>query len=146
MANVTQAPALSRLNSFRAALAAKQRQIGFWLVTSDPCLMEVSATAGFGWLSIDSEHIPNGVRTVPAQLQAVAPYRVEPVVQPYSGDPVLIKRLLDIDACMLLVSTVDAAEQAYSLARVVRYLPFGIRSVDSAADRAPRWSVRTDCL
>ena len=131
MTNAMQTPALNRPNSFKAALAAKQRQIGFWLAMSDPYLAEVSATAGFDWLLIDSEHAPNDVRTILAQLQAVAPYRAEPIVRPYSGDPALIKRLLDIGARTLLVPMVDTAEQARDLVRAVRYPPFGIRGVGS---------------
>ena len=51
MTNAMQTPAP---NHFKAALAAQQRQIGFWLSMSDPYLAYVSATAGFVWLLIDS--------------------------------------------------------------------------------------------
>ena len=146
MTNAMQTPALNRPNSFKAALAARQRQIGFWLAMSDPYLAEVSATAGFDWLLIDSEHAPNDVRTILAQLQAVAPYRAEPIVRPYNGDPSLIKRLLDIGARTLLVPMVDTAEEARELVRAVRYPPHGIRGVGSAVGRASRWSARTDYL
>jgi len=146
MTNAMQTPALERPNSFKAALAARQRQIGFWLAMSDPYLAEVSATAGFDWLLIDSEHAPNDVRTILAQLQAVAPYRAEPIVRPYNGDPSLIKRLLDIGARTLLVPMVDTAEEARELVRAVRYPPHGIRGVGSAVGRASRWSARTDYL
>ncbi|CEJ16655.1 probable n terminus of 2, 4-dihydroxyhept-2-ene-1,7-dioic acid aldolase protein [Ralstonia solanacearum IPO1609] len=133
-------------NRFKAALAAGQRQIGFWLAMSDPYLAEVSATAGFDWLLIDSEHAPNDLRSILAQLQAVAPYRAEPIVRPVNGDPALIKRLLDIGARTLLVPMVDTPEQARELVRAVRYPPHGIRGVGSAVGRASRWSARTDYL
>lgn len=133
-------------NRFKTALAAGQRQIGFWLAMSDPYLAEVSATAGFDWLLIDSEHAPNDLRSILAQLQAVAPYRAEPIVRPVNGDPALIKRLLDIGARTLLVPMVDTPEQAGELVRAVRYPPHGIRGVGSAVGRASRWSARTDYL
>ncbi|MFJ1211858.1 4-hydroxy-2-oxoheptanedioate aldolase [Burkholderia pyrrocinia] len=133
-------------NRFKAALAARQRQIGFWLAMSDPYLAEVSATAGFDWLLIDSEHAPNDLRSILAQLQAVAPYRAEPIVRPVNGDPASIKRLLDIGARTLLVPMVDTAEQARALVSAVRYPPHGIRGVGSAVGRASRWSARTDYL
>jgi hypothetical protein len=45
-----------------------------------------------------TEHSPSDPLTVLAQLQAVAPYPVSPVVRPASNDRVLIKRFLDIGA------------------------------------------------
>lgn len=136
----------SALNPFKAALAARRKQVGFWLSMADPYLAEVSATAGFDWLLIDSEHAPNDLRTILSQLQAVAPYPGEPVVRPASGDPVVLKRLLDIGARSLLVPMVDTADEARALVAAVRYPPHGIRGVGSAVGRASRWSLRTDYL
>jgi 4-hydroxy-2-oxoheptanedioate aldolase len=143
MSNETQ---ISALNPFKAALKARQRQIGFWLSMADAYLSEVSATAGFDWLLIDSEHAPNDLRSILAQLQAVAPYRAQAVVRPVNGDPSQIKRLLDIGARNLLVPMIDTAEQARAVVAAVRYPPHGVRGVGSAVGRASRWSARTDYL
>ncbi|MFM0110195.1 4-hydroxy-2-oxoheptanedioate aldolase [Paraburkholderia nemoris] len=137
---------MSALNPFKAALANGQRQIGFWLSMADAYLAEVSATAGFEWLLIDAEHAPNDVRSILAQLQAVAPYSAEAVVRPVNGDPALLKRLLDIGARNLLVPMIDTADQAHACVAAVRYPPHGIRGVGSAVGRASRWSSRTDYL
>ncbi|MFM0262475.1 4-hydroxy-2-oxoheptanedioate aldolase [Paraburkholderia sediminicola] len=137
---------MSALNPFKAALANGQRQIGFWLSMADAYLAEVSATAGFEWLLIDAEHAPNDVRSILAQLQAVAPYSAEAVVRPVNGDPALLKRLLDIGARNLLVPMIDTADQARACVAAVRYPPHGIRGVGSAVGRASRWSSRTDFL
>ncbi|MFM0361359.1 4-hydroxy-2-oxoheptanedioate aldolase [Paraburkholderia sediminicola] len=137
---------MSALNPFKAALANGQRQIGFWLSMADAYLAEVSATAGFEWLLIDAEHAPNDVRSILAQLQAVAPYSAEAVVRPVNGDPALLKRLLDIGARNLLVPMIDTADQACACVAAVRYPPHGIRGVGSAVGRASRWSSRTDYL
>ena len=136
----------SALNPFKAALANGQQQIGFWLSMADAYLAEVSATAGFEWLLIDAEHAPNDVRSILAQLQAVAPYRAEPVVRPVNADPALLKRLLDIGARNLLIPMIDTAEQARACVAAVRYPPHGIRGVGSAVGRASRWSSRSDYL
>jgi 4-hydroxy-2-oxoheptanedioate aldolase len=133
-------------NSFKAALAAKRQQIGLWLSMADPYLAEVSATAGFDWLLIDGEHAPNDLRSTLAALQAVAPYRAQPVVRAVSGEVPLIKRLLDVGAQNLLIPMVDTAEQAKALVAATRYPPHGIRGVGSAVGRASRWSARTDYL
>ncbi|SOE99238.1 2,4-dihydroxyhept-2-enedioate aldolase [Burkholderia sp. OK233] len=140
------ATSMSTLNPFKAALANGQRQIGFWLSMADAYLAEVSATAGFEWLLIDAEHAPNDVRSILAQLQAVAPYSAEAVVRPVNGDPALLKRLLDIGARNLLVPMIDTADEARACVAAVRYPPHGIRGVGSAVGRASRWSSRTDYL
>jgi 4-hydroxy-2-oxoheptanedioate aldolase len=133
-------------NSFKAALTAKQAQVGFWLSMADPYLAEVSATAGFDWLLIDGEHAPNDLRSTLAALQAIAPYRSQPVVRLVSGEVYLIKQMLDIGAHNLLVPMVDTAEQARALVAATQYPPLGIRGVGSAVGRASGWSARGDYL
>ncbi len=133
-------------NPFKAALAAKNAQVGLWLSMADPYLAEVSATAGFDWLLIDGEHAPNDLRSTLAALQAVASYRAQPVVRAVNGDVALIKQLLDIGVQNLLVPMVDTAEQAASIVSATRYPPLGIRGVGSAVGRASRWSARGDYL
>ncbi|MBI0329872.1 4-hydroxy-2-oxoheptanedioate aldolase [Burkholderia plantarii] len=134
------------LNRFKAALAAHRRQIGFWVSMAEPYLAEVTATGGFDWLLIDGEHAPNDVRSIVAQLQAVAPYRAEAVVRPVEGNTALIKQLLDAGARTLLVPMVETAEQARELVSAVRYPPRGVRGVGSAVARASRWNLRADYL
>ena len=131
-------------NPFKAALAAKKAQVGLWLSMADPYLAEVSATAGFDWLLVDGEHAPNDLRSTLAALQAVAPYRSQPVVRAVAGEVALVKQLLDIGAQNLLVPMVDTAEQARALVSATRYPPLGIRGVGSAVGRASRWSARAD--
>ena len=133
-------------NPFKAALAARQAQIGLWLSMASPYLSEVAATASFDWLLIDGEHAPNDVQSTLAQLQAVAPYRAQPVVRAVAGQVPLVKQLLDIGAKNLLIPMVDTAEQAREMVSAVRYPPLGIRGVGSAVGRASLWSARTDYL
>ena len=133
-------------NVFKAQLKAGQPQIGLWLSMADPYLAETSATAGFDWMLVDGEHAPNDVRSTLATLQAVAPYRAQPVVRAVNGDVHRIKQLLDIGAQTLLIPMIDTAEQARLVVDATRYPPLGIRGVGSAVGRASRWSGRTDYL
>jgi 4-hydroxy-2-oxoheptanedioate aldolase len=133
-------------NTFKAALARGDKQIGLWLSLAQPYTAEVCATAGFQWLLIDGEHAPNDVRSILAQLQAVAPYAAQPVVRAVEGQPALIKQLLDIGAQTLLIPMVDTAEQAAALVAATRYPPQGMRGVGSAVARVSRWSQRSNYL
>jgi 4-hydroxy-2-oxoheptanedioate aldolase len=136
-------PLSDRASRWRAALAGQRPVTGMWVASGSPVCAEICAGAGLDWLLIDSEHAPNDLRSILAQLQAVAPYPVTPVVRPPAGDPVLIKQLLDVGAEVLLIPMVESAAQAQALVAATRYPPHGIRGVGSALARASRWN-RTD--
>jgi 4-hydroxy-2-oxoheptanedioate aldolase len=133
-------------NPFKASLAKGEAQIGLWLSLAEPYTAEICATAGFDWLLLDGEHAPNDVRSLLAQLQAVAPYPANAVVRVVNGDTALIKQVLDIGAQTILVPMVDTPEQAAAAAAATRYPPLGVRGVGSAVARVSRWAARTNYL
>jgi len=128
------------MNSFKAAIARHETQIGLWLALGDAYSGEICACAGFDWVVIDGEHGPNDVRSILAQLQTLAAYPVHPVVRPPVGDVALIKQMLDIGAQNLLIPMVETAEQARTLVSAVQYPPRGVRGVGAALVRASRWN------
>jgi 4-hydroxy-2-oxoheptanedioate aldolase len=127
-------------NPFKAALAAGQLQIGLWAALANPYTTEICAGAGFDWLLLDSEHAPNDLRSLLAELQAMAPYATAPVVRPRTGDVHLVKQILDIGAQNLLVPMIETAAEAALMVQAVRYPPHGVRGVGSALARASRWN------
>lgn len=127
-------------NTFKQALAAQRMQVGLFLGLANPFSAEVLAGSGFDFLLIDAEHGPNDVRSVQAQLQAIAAYPVATLVRPPNHDPALIKQLLGIGAQTLLVPMVDSAAQAAALVSAMRYPPLGIRGVGTALERGARWN------
>ncbi len=131
-------------NPFKVAIAARQRQIGLWLSMANSYAAEICANAGFDWVLIDGEHAPNDLRTILAQLQALAGYPVHAVVRPPVGETYIIKQLLDIGVRSLLVPMVDTAEQARQLVAAVRYPPQGIRGVGARMSRASSFGYRGD--
>lgn len=126
-------------NSFKQALSQGKAQIGLWQSLPDPYCAEVSGGAGFDWLLLDGEHAPNDLRTVLAQLQALEPYPVHPVVRPSIGAVHYIKQYLDLGVQTLLIPMVDTAEQAREIVAAVQYPPGGVRGVGSVLARASRW-------
>jgi 4-hydroxy-2-oxoheptanedioate aldolase len=130
-----------KTNTFKAALKSSGRaQIGLWLGLANAVCAEICAGAGFDWLMIDAEHAPNDIRSILAQLQAIAPYPVHPVVRPVAGDAQLIMRLLDLGVQTLLIPMVETAEQARHLVAAMRYPPVGIRGVGTTLARASQWN------
>jgi 4-hydroxy-2-oxoheptanedioate aldolase len=130
---------------WRERLAAGP-QVGMWIASGNPYVAEICAGGGLDWLLIDSEHAPNDLRSILPQLQAVAAYPVTAVVRPPSGDPVVIKQLLDAGVEQLLVPMVESGDEARALVAAVRYPPNGIRGVGSALARASRWNRVPDYL
>lgn len=128
------------INPFKQALRDGIPQFGLWVALADAYVAEVLATTGYDWLLLDGEHAPNDLRSLLAQLQAVAPYPVHPIVRPPVGDTALIKQLLDIGVQTLLIPMVESAEAATRLVAAARYPPRGVRGVGSALARSSRWS------
>jgi 4-hydroxy-2-oxoheptanedioate aldolase len=126
-------------NSFKRALRAGKPQIGLWVGMVDPNIAELLAGVGFDWLCLDAEHSPNDVRTVLAQLQAIAPYPVQAVVRPVHGASELIKQYLDLGVQTILVPMIETPDQAARVVAGTRYPTRGHRGVASATTRASRW-------
>ncbi len=133
-------------NLFKKALARRKPLLGLWLALAEPYCAELAATCGFDWLLIDAEHGPNDLRSVLAQLQAVAPHPSHPVVRLPVGDAALIKQYLDIGAQTLLIPMVESAQQARDLVAATRYPPAGIRGVGAALARASSFASRSNYL
>jgi 4-hydroxy-2-oxoheptanedioate aldolase len=129
-------------NRFKQSIAASKVQIGLWVSLADSYAIEIVAAAGFDWLLIDGEHAPNDLRSVLAQMQAVAAYPPHPVVRLPVGDAVLIKQYLDLGAQSLLIPMVETGEQAWQLVSATQYPPRGTRGVATA--RASQWGAVTD--
>lgn len=133
-------------NPFKQALAQGRLQLGCWLGMADPYIAEISAGAGFDWLLIDSEHAPNDLRSIVAQLQVIAARQSHAVVRPPIGEAWIIKQLLDAGAQSLLIPMVESADQARALVDAVTYPPHGVRGVGSALARASDFAAITDYL
>ncbi len=141
------------VNTFKQALQNQRPQFGLWLALADPYCAEILAGAGFDWLLIDGEHAPNDVRSVLAQLQAIASASSardgpgsHPVVRVPVGETALIKQYLDLGVQTLLVPMVVTAAQAAQLASAMRYPPAGVRGMGSALARSSRWQAYPDYI
>ncbi|MFW6345297.1 MAG: aldolase/citrate lyase family protein [Halomonas sp.] len=126
-------------NAFKRRQLAGDPQTGIWLGLASPYAAELAATAGFDWLLLDGEHVPNDLASLLAQLQAIAPYASAPVVRPPQGDTVLLKQYLDIGVQNFLIPMVESADQARELVAATRYPPHGVRGMGSLLARASRW-------
>jgi 2-keto-3-deoxy-L-rhamnonate aldolase RhmA len=125
-------------NTFKHAITAGQLQIGLWSSLCSNIVAEVIGAAGFDWIVLDSEHSPNEIPNLMAQMQAMQGGTATPVVRPAWNDAVLAKRALDIGAQTLLFPYVQNAEEAKRAVASTLYPPQGIRGV-AVATRAGRY-------
>lgn len=123
-------------NGFKAAIAARQPQVGLWLALGDAYSAELAASCGYDWYVIDCEHSPNTILTVVSQLQALKGCGGEPVVRIPVGDFGFLKQVTDAGCRTVLAPMVESADQARDLAEAMRYPPAGRRGVGSALARA----------
>lgn len=131
-------------NPFKAALAAKQPQIGLWVTSAEASMTELITTADFDWLVIDSEHAPNDLRSLRDHLMVVEPTPAQAVVRVPFGEAWMIKQVLDAGAQTILVPMVDTAEHATEMARAMRYPPEGIRGMGASGGRASHFGKIAD--
>lgn len=124
------------MTSFKQRLREGRPLIGLWQALANNYTADICARAGFDWLLFDGEHAPNTPQTLLGQLQAVAPFPLEPIARVPSADPVHIKQYLDLGFTTLLVPMIDTAAQAEAAVAACRYPPEGIRGVASATARA----------
>ena len=96
-------------NAFKHAIAAGKLQIGLWCSLCSAIAADIVRDCGFDWLLLDSEHSPNDIPGLLAQLQAVdGGGTATPIIRPAWNDTVMIKRCLDIGAQALLVPYVQS--------------------------------------
>jgi 4-hydroxy-2-oxoheptanedioate aldolase len=134
-------------NAFKQALAEGKPQIGLWLGLADSYAAEIMGGVGYDWLLIDTEHVPNDLRSSLAQMQGIASAAMavpgsvnsHPVVRLPVSDATLVKQYLDIGAQTLLLPMIDTAEQAADAVRFMRYPPEGVRGMGSGISRSSRW-------
>lgn len=132
------------INTFKQALERGETQIGLFVGLGHGYGAELLGSSGFDWLLIDGEHGPNDLRSIIAQMQALAPHPERLVVRTADHNPAAIKQLLDGGAQTLMVPMVESAAQAHALVRAMRYPPHGIRGVGTAMARAAHWNAVSD--
>lgn len=132
-------------NAFKHAIAAGKLQIGLWCSLCSTITADIVSDSGFDWLLLDTEHSPNELPDILAQLQTVRGGTASPIVRAAWNDAVLIKRILDIGAPSLLIPFVQTAEEARRAVAATRYPPDGIRGI-TGSGRASRYGRVTDYL
>lgn len=131
-------------NAFKRALAARERQLGFWLSLNSLAATEIAAGMGFDWVLLDMEHSPYDLESVEQHLLAARHGgTAEFVVRLPTNDPVLVKRLLDAGVRSLMFPFVQTLAEAQLAVAATRFPPAGIRGF-SGVSRSSRFGLQHD--
>ncbi|MGB0785045.1 MAG: HpcH/HpaI aldolase family protein [Alphaproteobacteria bacterium] len=116
-----------KINQFKRAIKAGQKQVGLWVSNPDPLNTEIVAGAGYDWAVCDMEHAPNSYAQVGRQLQAFAGSETTPLVRPIWNDPLEVKQLMDLGAPGIIFPMVQSVNEAEAAVASTQYPPKGIR-------------------
>lgn len=112
-------------NAFRERLAAGGSAIGAVAKVPSPTLVEVYGDVGLDFVFLDYEHAGAGSPTDTAELEdlvrAAELAGIEPLVRLPTGEPSLVREVLETGARNVLVPRVRTAEDARRAVRAARY-------------------------
>lgn len=107
----------------------KQLTLGSWVTIPNQAVIEIMATAGFDWLTIDIEHSAVNIESVQNLIGFIQGKGIKAFVRVYGNDEVIIKRVLDAGADGIIVPMIKSKQEAQELVNHVYYPPLGKRGV-----------------
>lgn len=102
---------------------------GIFITSTDPCLTEVAAVAGFDFVVIDSEHGPLNPTDAMNHVRAAESKGITPVCRATNAENTTILRLLDIGAHGIQVPQVNDVATAQQVVSAAKYYPAGSRGM-----------------
>ncbi|MEX6686007.1 aldolase/citrate lyase family protein [Danxiaibacter flavus] len=128
--------------SLKKKLQNRQLTIGSWLTIPHQSVVEIMATAGFEWLTLDLEHAAIDISQVMNLTAIIQGKGMKALARVSKNEEVIIKRVLDAGVDGVIVPTVKNAEEAKMAVEFVKYPPVGKRGV--GLNRAQNYGIAFD--
>lgn len=116
----------------KQSLKNNELTIGSWITMGHNSIVEIMATAGFDWLTIDMEHSAITLDIAQNLIAAIKANKMDALVRVGKNDELIIKQIMDAGADGVVVPMVNTKEDAEKAVESVRYPPQGIRGVGLA--------------
>ena len=113
--------------------------IGSWITFNHQSIVEIMATAGFDWLTIDMEHSVIDIMDAQNLIGHIQGKGLKALVRVGKNEEVIIKRVMDAGADGVIIPMVNSKEAAEKAVSYVRYPPDGQRGVGLA--RAQKYGI-----
>lgn len=110
-------------------LSNNEVTLGSWLTIPHRAVIEILATAGFEWLTIDMEHAPISIETIAELIAHIQGNGMQALVRVSKNEEVAIKRVLDSGADGVIIPMIKNREEAQKAINYVKYPPQGKRGV-----------------
>lgn len=116
-------------SNLKNKLRQNQLTLGSWVTIGHQAVIEILASAGFEWLTLDMEHSPINIETAYNLIGHIQGNGMQALVRVSKNEEVVIKRVMDCGADGVIVPMVKNAEEARQAVNFVKYPPFGKRGV-----------------
>jgi 2-keto-3-deoxy-L-rhamnonate aldolase RhmA len=115
---------MDRTNGLRAALESDRPALGAKVSTFSPAVIEVYGGIGLDYAWLDLEHAgptPFDSQTIAEFSRAGEVAGIDPLVRLPSGDPHLVRKVLDAGIRSVLIPRVETAEEVREAVRAARF-------------------------
>lgn len=108
-------------NQLKKKLRDKEVTIGSWVTIGNQAIIEILASAGFEWLTIDLEHTVIDMEMTQILIAFIQANNMAALVRVSKNEEVIIKRVLDAGANGVIVPMVCSGEDARKAVEFVKY-------------------------
>ena len=128
--------------SLKQKLKNNELTLGSWVTIGHQSVIEIMASAGFEWLTIDLEHSVIELAVAQNLIGHIQAAGMKALVRVGKNEEVVIKRIMDAGADGIIVPMVNSREDAEQAVRFAKYPPIGKRGVGLA--RAQKYGTGFD--
>lgn len=125
--------------TLKQKLQNNQLTIGSWLTIGHQSVVEIMASAGFEWLTIDLEHSAINIETCRNLIGHIQGNGMKALVRVSKNEEVIIKQVMDAGADGVVVPMVKSRAEAEQAVSFVKYPPVGNRGV--GLSRAQKYGI-----
>ncbi|GAA1406527.1 2-dehydro-3-deoxyglucarate aldolase [Glutamicibacter uratoxydans] len=126
-------------------LSDERAKFGLWITYRDAAVVETGAAEGFDWVCVDGQHGHAELADYRALFEAAHVYGIPAGVRVPSNEVGHLGRAIDAGARIVIVPTVETAQQALGIIETCRFAPRGKRSYGPTR-LIPRYPVQTPGL
>jgi len=133
---------LHKHGRLKGKLKNNELTIGSWLTIPHQAIVEIMASSGFEWLTIDIEHAAIDFQSIANLIGHIQGNNMEALVRVSKNEEVVIKRVLDAGANGVIIPMVNSKLEAEDALSFVNYPPKGKRGV--GLSRAQHYGIAFD--
>lgn len=117
------------MNNLKSKLQRNSLTIGSWITIGHHSIIEIMASAGFDWLTIDMEHSTIELTEAQNLIAHIQANGMIALVRVGRNEELLIKRVMDAGVDGVIVPMINSKEDAEKAVSYVKYPPLGTRGV-----------------